>query len=66
MVVLHVVVLALPVARFPPRWRATGGSARRRLPGRSFFGVHRVIETGDCRLLVHGTTIHGAQRNPHT
>ena len=30
--------------------------------GRSFFGVHRVIETGDFRLLVHGTTIHGAQR----
>jgi hypothetical protein len=30
--------------------------------GRSFFGVHRVIETGDFRLLFHGTTIHGAQR----
>lgn len=31
---------------------------------RSFFGVHRVVETGDgrFRLLVHGNTIHGAQR----
>jgi spermidine synthase len=31
---------------------------------RSFFGVHKVIETADggFRLLVHGNTIHGAQR----
>jgi spermidine synthase len=31
---------------------------------RSFFGVHRVVETADGthRLLHHGTTIHGAQR----
>ncbi len=31
---------------------------------RSFFGVHRVVETSDgkVRLLYHGTTIHGAQR----
>lgn len=31
---------------------------------RSFFGVHRVIETpdGKFRLLGHGTTVHGAQR----
>lgn len=31
---------------------------------RSFFGVHRIAETDDgrFRLLVHGTTIHGAQR----
>ena len=30
--------------------------------GRSFFGVHRVVELGDFRLLYHGTTLHGAQR----
>ena len=31
---------------------------------RSFFGVHRVVETADRthRLLFHGTTIHGAER----
>jgi hypothetical protein len=28
---------------------------------RSFFGVHRVAELGDYRLLLHGTTLHGAQ-----
>jgi hypothetical protein len=31
---------------------------------RSFFGVHKVVDTADGRhrLLFHGTTIHGAQR----
>lgn len=31
---------------------------------RSFFGVHRVIDTPDrqLRLLMHGTTVHGAER----
>jgi hypothetical protein len=31
---------------------------------RSFFGVHRMVETEDgrFRLLVHGNTVHGAQR----
>ncbi|WLA68407.1 fused MFS/spermidine synthase [Bradyrhizobium diazoefficiens] len=31
---------------------------------RSFFGVHRVVEdrTGQFRLLMHGTTAHGAER----
>ena len=31
---------------------------------RSFFGVHRVVETpnGTHRVLYHGTTIHGAER----
>ena len=31
---------------------------------RSFFGVHKISETanGDYRVLMHGTTIHGAQR----
>jgi hypothetical protein len=29
---------------------------------RSFFGVHRVRTKGDYRFLLHGTTIHGAQR----
>ncbi|WP_429039958.1 spermidine synthase [Bradyrhizobium elkanii] len=31
---------------------------------RSFFGVHRVVEdrTGQFRFLMHGTTLHGAER----
>ena len=31
---------------------------------RSFFGTHRVVETtdGSVRMLLHGTTVHGAQR----
>ena len=28
---------------------------------RGFFGVNRVVDEGGIRLLVHGTTIHGAQ-----
>ena len=37
-----------------------GGQAQ--LVARSFFGVHRVREFGDVRLLFHGTTVHGIQR----
>lgn len=35
---------------------------------RSFFGVHKVVETADgkYRLLYHGTTIHGAERISET
>ncbi|MCC6946467.1 MAG: fused MFS/spermidine synthase [Bradyrhizobiaceae bacterium] len=31
---------------------------------RSFFGVHKILDTpgGEYRVLMHGTTIHGAQR----
>ncbi|KMO17155.1 spermidine synthase [Methylobacterium platani] len=31
---------------------------------RSFFGIHRIVETpdGTMRLLMHGTTVHGAMR----
>jgi hypothetical protein len=29
---------------------------------RSFFGVHRVVDEGAFRTLVHGTTIHGAMQ----
>ncbi len=31
---------------------------------RSFFGIHRIVETpdGPMRLLMHGTTVHGAMR----
>lgn len=34
---------------------------------RSFFGVHRVVEdrSGQFRLLMHGTTAHGAERVRH-
>lgn len=34
----------------------------RRYTTRSFFGVLRVVDQGDVRRLMHGTTIHGAQR----
>ncbi|MFO0557291.1 MAG: hypothetical protein U0269_04680 [Polyangiales bacterium] len=34
----------------------------RRYTTRSFFGVLRVVDEGDVRRLMHGTTIHGAQR----
>src|SRR5262249_3520171 len=30
--------------------------------GRSFFGVHRVVERGFFRMLYHGTPMQGAQR----
>jgi hypothetical protein len=35
---------------------------------RSFFGVHKVVETADgkYRLLFHGTTVHGAERISET
>ena len=31
---------------------------------RSFYGVHKVVDTGDgrARILAHGTTVHGAER----
>ncbi|HEY7382520.1 MAG TPA: fused MFS/spermidine synthase [Beijerinckiaceae bacterium] len=50
------VALALPHV-YPPE----GGRFER---VRSFFGVHKIQETGDgqFRVLMHGTTIHGAQR----
>lgn len=32
-----------------------------RLTERSFFGVHRVRDTPDWRLLTHGTTLHGVK-----
>lgn len=32
------------------------------LAERNFFGVIRVVDEGDHRVLVHGTTIHGVQR----
>ncbi|HJL16568.1 MAG TPA: fused MFS/spermidine synthase [Sandaracinaceae bacterium LLY-WYZ-13_1] len=34
----------------------------RRLTTRSFFGVLRVVDQGDERHLLHGTTLHGTQR----
>jgi len=34
----------------------------RRLTTRSFFGVLRVVDSGDERHLLHGTTLHGTQR----
>ncbi len=34
----------------------------RRLTTRSFFGVLRIVDTGDERHLLHGTTLHGTQR----
>lgn len=34
----------------------------RRLTARSFFGVLRVVDEGEERHLLHGTTLHGSQR----
>ncbi|MEZ4336088.1 MAG: fused MFS/spermidine synthase [Sandaracinaceae bacterium] len=34
----------------------------RRLTRRSFFGVLRVVDSGEERYLLHGTTLHGTQR----
>jgi SAM-dependent methyltransferase len=50
--VVFVAEAFLPIARAPTE------------SVRSFFGVHRVVttETGDFRLLLHGTTLHGAMR----
>jgi hypothetical protein len=52
------IVLALVVTRL---WQPIGGQV---LTTRSFFGVHQVVDTADGghRLLLHGTTIHGAAR----
>lgn len=33
----------------------------RQLSSRSFFGVLRVVDDGDARLLLHGSTVHGVQ-----
>ena len=36
-----------------------GGGLRRLESGRSFFGVVRVLEEEDVRMMLHGTTLHG-------
>lgn len=53
-----VIALALLVAR------ANDQDGGRQEMIRSFFGVHKIFDTaeGDYRVLMHGTTIHGAQR----
>jgi hypothetical protein len=50
-------VLAFVIASLEPRFSPIEQV-------RSFFGVHRVVEdrTGRFRLLLHGTTLHGAER----
>ena len=55
---LAVAVAILFVLQFAPAGSGAGFAER------SFFGVHRVISTpdGDLRLLMHGTTTHGAER----
>lgn len=75
LVVLGCGVLMLLASRRPLRlagWAGAMGLAVLVLPSamnrgyaeRSFFGVHRVTVTADSqvRLLMHGTTLHGAQR----
>lgn len=37
-------------------------SVRRSDADRSYFGVYRVYQSGDYNVLMHGTTLHGAQR----
>jgi hypothetical protein len=53
---LTVIVLVLTVAYRPGLIQTD--------TARSFFGVHKVIESADgrMRMLYHGTTLHGAQR----
>ena len=41
---------------------ATQDRGRRRLTTRSFFGVLRVVDSGQERYLLSGTTLHGTQR----
>jgi len=57
------VVFALVVFAFVLTGAWTPGLNRVEI-ARSFFGVHQVIDTseGDYRVLMHGTTIHGAER----
>jgi len=57
------VVFALVVLAFVLTGAWTPGLNRIEIT-RSFFGVHQVIDTaeGDYRVLMHGTTIHGAER----
>jgi hypothetical protein len=37
-------------------------SVHRSAADRSYFGVYRVYQTGNYNVLMHGTTLHGAQR----
>jgi hypothetical protein len=57
------VVFALVVFCFVFTGAWTPGLSRIEMT-RSFFGVHQVIDTsdGNYRVLMHGTTIHGAER----
>jgi hypothetical protein len=58
---LAAVVALILFVSFLDQWQSyPGGSVR------SFFGVHKVFETynGQYRVLMHGTTIHGAERIP--
>ncbi len=52
------VAIAVAMIRFYP------GDEARTQTVRSFFGVHKIYDTpeGDYRVLMNGTTVHGAQR----
>ncbi|MGH8718550.1 MAG: spermidine synthase [Burkholderiales bacterium] len=44
---------------------SSGNFSQNILTDRSFFGVHKVYRNGELNVLMHGTTIHGAQfRDP--
>jgi hypothetical protein len=73
MVVL--LTVSLLVWRFPLRFaiviafailagRLYAPDGRHQIAIRSFYGVHKILDTedGEYRVLLHGTTIHGAQR----
>jgi hypothetical protein len=66
-------VVLLAMYRWPPRqlvmalmmclvviWLPSG--VRKGDAQRSYFGVYRVVETGEYNILMHGTTLHGAQK----
>ena len=52
------VAIALAMVRFYP------GDEESAQTVRSFFGVHKIYESSDGqhRVLLHGTTVHGAQK----
>jgi SAM-dependent methyltransferase len=50
------IVLAIVYAFYPPQ-----SGTHVIFAARTFFGVHRVVETSTVHLLAHGTTMHGSQ-----
>ena len=58
--VVPVLVIAAGIGVTLPLWLA--GPDDRFFAGRSFFGLHQVVERDGIRVYLNGTTTHGAQR----